>query len=179
MIVPNPDEFIASRSAQETVKEGIAVTHSVSGHVVLSSSVELVVTKAVTQGSSGQLPPMRRLAARERRLAGSVKISYTITLPADKSIQEAVKQRAEESTADDLTEAIQTVVTKVFGPNYVIAVTSKEVPVVVAAQPTTTGPATTTREGQTGAPETAGATGTAPGLSFGAALVLAAFIRRM
>jgi len=122
------------------VKGGIAAAYSTAAHIVSASSVKLDV----------ELHRRRLAVGSGRRLAaGSVRIVYTIALPADSSIQAAVKKLAEESTAAQLTTHIQTAVSAVKGSSYKIIVTSKESPAMqsVAASPTTTGAAPTRTAG--------------------------------
>ena len=117
MLIGNATEFLTDTAAQDGVKAGIASAHSTSGHTIAASSVKLVVTKG------------RRLAARERRLLGPVRIAYTITLRVDKSTQEAIQQLAVTSTPAELTAAIKMKVQETKGSSYarVIFVTDKSV----------------------------------------------------
>lgn len=115
--VPNSDAFLEDGAAQDAVKQGIASAFSTSQHTVLPIHVKLELRRI-----------NRRLAAAQRRLAGNVQIGYSITLPADGSIQAAALDMARKSTEAELTVAIRQKVAAVRGSDYNIIVTSKEEP---------------------------------------------------
>jgi len=117
MTVPNANEFLTDMIAQNAVKEGIAASHSTNDHVVLPSSVKLTVTAN-----------SRRLVASARRLAGSVNVTYVITVPS--SAQATVAKLAQAVTAGQLAASIQRSVSLKKGAGFNVAVTSKAKPVV-------------------------------------------------
>jgi len=144
MNVPDPDKFLNDTVAQDAVKTGIA-----DAHTVPASSVALTVEKVARRlALAAQAEEFRR------RLAGGVKIGYTITVAGgNKTQQEAVKKLANDVTLTQLNTAIQKEVTVKKGANYTIAVTAKEAPKVeyVVMIVTTTEPVTQTKKGSVGA----------------------------
>jgi len=119
MTVPDATEFLTDMVSQNAVKGGIATAHSTIDHTVLPSSVKLTVTAN-----------SRRLVAAGRRLAGSVKVAYTITVSVDSGALAVVAALAQAVTAEQLTTAIQTSVSAEKGASFTISVTSKAEPVV-------------------------------------------------
>merc|ERR1719424_1662205 len=90
----------------------------------------------VTKARRLALSPAAVAEEFRRRLAGGIKLEYTITVAANKTKQDQVTRSAQDVTKTALTAAIQTKVTAVRGADYTISVTSKAaISVAVVAAP--------------------------------------------
>jgi len=107
------DAFLADADAKDAVQDGIATSMGVTKNQVVA-----VFTKA------------RRLSV-ERHLAGtSVKVAYTITVPASAgtAAHAAIQTKANTATAAKLTTAIAAKVTAAKGNSYTVSVDSMSEP---------------------------------------------------
>jgi len=115
--------FLGDQDAKDAVKAGIATSMDVD-----LAHLEVVFTKA------------RRLSE-ERHLAGtSVKVAYTITLPASAGTvaHTAALAKANAATKSTLTAAISAKVTAAKGDSYTVSVASMSTPVSTGGDPVVT-----------------------------------------
>lgn len=114
MTVPDADAFIADKAALDAVAEGIANSAGVS-----KTWVTVTATKK------------RRLQeSSERRLTGTVTITYKIEIPAtaSSSAVSKAKGKIQAISTAELTKNVQTKVTAAKGASYTITVTTKAAP---------------------------------------------------
>jgi len=121
LTVADADLFLADKDAKAAVQAGIADTVGVA-----NEQVAVVFTKK------------ERRLSEERHLAGtSIKVAYTITLPASagSAVHAAARAKANAATTETLNTAISAKVTAAKGDAYKVTVASMSKPAVTGGDP--------------------------------------------